>query len=86
MGEKEQFIKDNFKTPVVDGEPIKGKVFVTFVVEKDGSISNIVILRDVGHGTGEEAIRILQNMPRWNPAKKDGKIVRSLYPMPITIP
>lgn len=83
---KEQLIKDNFKTPIVNGKKIFGKIYVTFVIEKDGNISNINILRDVGHGTGEEAIRILQNMPRWNPAKKDGKIVRSLYPMPITIP
>ena len=83
---KEQFIKDNFRTPIVDDEKIVGKIYVTFVIEKDGTISNINILRDVGHGTGEEAKRVLQNMPRWNPAKIAGKSVRCLYAMPMVIP
>ena len=83
---KEQFIKDNFRTPIVNGEKIYGKIYVTFVIEKDGTISNINILRDVGHGTGDEAKRILENMPKWNPAKIGEKIVRTLYAMPITIP
>lgn len=83
---KEQFIKDNFRTPIVNGEKIFGKIYVTFVIEKDGTISNINILRDVGHGTGDEAKRVLENMPRWNPAKIGEKIVRCNYAMPITIP
>jgi len=83
---KEQFIKDNFRTPVVNGEKIEGKIYVDFIVEKDGLISNISILRDVGHGTGQEAKRVLQNMPRWNPAKKDGEIVRCRYTMPMILP
>ncbi|MBA0882120.1 energy transducer TonB [Flavobacterium undicola] len=83
---KEQFIKDNFRTPVVNGEKIEGKVYVSFVIEKDGSISNIGIIRDVGHGTKEEAIRVLQNMPRWNPAKKDGITVRCSFTMPMILP
>lgn len=83
---KEQFIKDNFRTPIVNGEKIFGKIYVTFVIEKDGTISNINILRDVGHGTGDEAKRVLENMPRWNPAKIGDKIVRTMYAMPITIP
>lgn len=83
---KEQFIKDNFKTPIVNGEKIEGKVYVSFVVEKDGLFSNISIIRDVGHGTGVEAKRVLKNMPRWNPAKKDGEIVRCMYAMPMILP
>jgi len=83
---KEQFIKDNFRTPLVNGEKIEGKVYVDFIVEKDGTITNIHILRDVGHDTGKEAIRLLQNMPRWNPAKKDGIIIRCRYTMPMIIP
>lgn len=83
---KEKFIKDHFRTPIVNGEKIEGKVYVDFTVEKDGTISNIYIIRDLGHGTGEEAKRVLQNMPRWNPAKKDGKIVRCRYAMPMIIP
>jgi len=83
---KEKFIKDNFKTLIVNGEKIEGKVYVSFIIEKDGLISNITILRDVGHGTGEEAKRVLKNMPRWNPAKIGEKIVRCMYTMPMIIP
>jgi protein TonB len=83
---KEKFIKENFRTPIVNGEKIDGKVYVDFTVEKDGTISNIYIIRDVGHGTGEEAKRVLQNMPRWNPAKKNGEIVRCRYAMPMLLP
>ncbi|MEO8253618.1 MAG: energy transducer TonB [Flavobacterium sp.] len=83
---KEQFIKDNFKTPIVNGEKIEGKIYVILTIEKDGTISNINIIRNVGNGTGEEAKRVLQNMPRWNSAKKNGKSVRCWFPMPITIP
>lgn len=83
---KEKNIKDNFRTPIVNGEKIEGKVYVSFVIEKDGLISNISILRDVGNGTGEEAKRVLQNMPRWSPAKIGGKIVRCMYTMPMIIP
>lgn len=83
---KEQFIKDNFRTPIVNGKKIFGRVYVIFVIEKKGTISNLKILRHVGHGTDKEAKRVIQNMPRWNPAKKAGKIVRCLYAMPIVIP
>ena len=83
---KEQFIKDNFRTPIVNGKKIFGRVYVIFVIEKNGTISNLKILRHVGHGTDKEAKRVLQNMPRWNPAKKGGKIVRSIYSMPMIIP
>ncbi len=83
---KEQFIKDNFRTPFVNGEKITGKVYVDFIVEKDGTITNISIIRDVGHETGEEAKRVLNNMPKWKPAKIGGKIVRCNLAMPMIIP
>ncbi len=83
---KEQFIKDNFRTPFVNGKKIEGKIYVNFIVEKDGTITNISIIRDVGHGTGEEAIRVLKNMPKWKPAKFGGKIVRCNLAMPMIIP
>ncbi len=62
---------------------ITGKVFVTFVVEKDGSITNPKILRDIGGGCGAEAIRVVKNMPRWNPGKQRGKPVRVQFNLPI---
>lgn len=60
-------------------EGFQGKVFVTFVVEKNGTLSNIKVIRDIGYGSGKEAIRILKNSPKWKPAKKDGKKVRCQY-------
>lgn len=64
-------------------EKITGKVFVTFVVEKDGSITTPKILRDIGGGCGAEAIRVVKNMPRWNPGKQRGKPVRVQFNLPI---
>ena len=64
-------------------ENITGKVYVTFAVEKDGSITNPKILRDIGGGCGAEAIRVVKNMPRWNPGKQRGKPVRVQFNLPI---
>ncbi|HEY6142255.1 MAG TPA: energy transducer TonB [Flavobacterium sp.] len=77
------FISKNYQMP--DEEGLNGKVFVTFVVEKDGSLTDIKVLRDIGYGTGKEAIRVLKATPRWNPAEQNGKKVRCTYSLPITI-
>lgn len=78
-----KFIGKNFQVPEEDG--LKGKVFVTFVVEKDGSLTDIKVVRDIGYGTGKEAIRVLKSCPRWNPGEQNGKKVRVLYSLPISI-
>ncbi len=78
-----KFIGKNFQVPEEEG--LKGKVFVTFVVEKDGSLTDIKVLRDIGYGTGKEAIRVLKSCPRWNPGEQNGKKVRVLYSLPISI-
>ena len=62
---------------------IQGKVFLTFCVEKDGSISNIKVLRDIGGGCGAEAVRVVKMMPKWTPGKQRGKAVRVQYNLPI---
>jgi hypothetical protein len=77
------YIGKNYKTPDVKG--LAGKVFVTFVVEKDGSITDVKVLRDIGYGTGEEAVRVLRNSPNWIPAEQNGKKVRVQYSLPINI-
>lgn len=64
-------------------EKIRGKVIASFVVEKDGSTTDIKILREVGFGTGNEALRVLKNMPKWLPAELNGKKVRCNYNIPI---
>lgn len=78
-----KFIGANYKTPKVQG--LAGRVYVTFIVEKDGSLADIKVLRDIGYGTGEEAIRVLQNSPKWTPGKYKGEPVRAMYSLPITI-
>lgn len=78
-----KFVGNNFQTPEEDG--LKGKVYVSFIVEKDGSLTDIKVLRDIGFGTGKEAIRVLNKCPKWTPAQKNGKPIRALYSLPITI-
>lgn len=78
-----EFIDKNFIKP--QGEVIKGKVYVTSVIEKDGTLSNIKVLRDIGYGTGKEAIRVLKMMPKWSPGEQNGKKVRCTYSFPISI-
>jgi len=78
-----KFVLSNYQTPEEEG--LKGKVYVTFVVEKDGSLTDIKVLRDIGYGTGKEAIRVLKKCPKWTPGEQNGKPVRVLYSLPITI-
>lgn len=62
---------------------IEGTVFVTFVIEKDGIVSNIEIIRGIGGGCDEEAVRVMKLMPKWTPGKQNGKEVRVQYNMPL---
>ena len=78
-----KFIGQNFKVP--DEEDLRGKIFVSFVVEKDGSLGDIKVIRDIGYGTGNEAMRVLKICPKWKPGELNGKKVRVLYSMPINI-
>lgn len=77
------YIAKNYRTPEEEG--LKGKVYVTFVVEKDGSLTDIKVLRDIGYGTGKEAIRVLKATPKWNPGEQNGKKVRCTFSLPISI-
>ena len=77
------FVGKNYRVP--EGEDLKGKVFVQFVVERDGSLTDIKVLRDLGYGTGKEAIRVLQKSPKWKPGIQNGRPVRVLYSLPISI-
>ncbi len=78
-----KFVSNNYQTPEEEG--LKGKVFVSFTVEKDGSLTDIKVLRDIGFGTGAEAIRVLKKCPKWTPAEQNGKKVRCSYQLPISI-
>lgn len=78
-----EYIAKNYRTPDVPG--LNGQLMVSFVVEKDGSITDIKVLKDIGYGTGEEAIRLLKNCPKWTPAEQKGKKVRCTFMLPLRI-
>jgi protein TonB len=79
-----EYLSQNIKYPEEAKElGIQGKVFVTFVVEKDGSITNVKVLRGIGGGCDEEAIRVVQNMPKWSPGKQRGQAVRVQFNLPV---
>lgn len=79
-----QFLAANLKWPCKDCDCF-GKVFVTFVIEKDGSISNAKVLRDPCHnyGFGQEALRVVSLMPKWKPGRQRGNPERVQYNLPI---
>lgn len=62
---------------------LPGTVYVQFVVEKDGSISDVKVLRGIGGGCDEEAVRVVKSMPKWKPGKQRGQPVRVYYTLPI---
>lgn len=79
-----QFLRDNIKYPQMARESgIQGTVYVTFVVEPDGRVTNVRVLRGIGGGCDEEAVRVVKAMPRWIPGKQRGKPVRVQFNMPI---
>ena len=61
----------------------QGRVIVSFIVEKDGKLNDIKVLRDIGEGCGPEAVRVLAESPAWNPGMQNGKPVRVAYTMPV---
>lgn len=79
------YIARNIKYPeTAKKEKIEGRVFVTFVIEKDGQVSSAKILRDIGGGCGEEAIRVVKNMPKWKPGTQRGNPVRFQFNLPVS--
>ena len=79
-----EFIQKNIKYPMMARESdIPGRVFVTFVVEPDGTITNVTVMRGIGGGCDEEALRVVQSMPNWKPGKQRGSAVRCSFTVPI---
>ena len=78
-----KFISENVKYPQeAKDKNISGRVFVNFVVEKDGSVDEVNVLRSIGGGCDEEAVRVVKSMPKWTPGKQKGKPVRVSYIIP----
>jgi periplasmic protein TonB len=79
-----QFLSNNMKYPAVARENnIEGTVFVGFVVGKDGTIRDVKVKRGIAGGCNEEAIRVVELMPKWNPGKQNGRPVSVAYTIPI---
>lgn len=79
-----KFLGENIKYPAAAQRAnVSGRVFVKFVVEKDGSIGAVEVLKGIGFGCDEEAIRVIKSMPKWNPGRQNGKNVRVFYNMPV---
>jgi antitoxin component YwqK of YwqJK toxin-antitoxin module len=83
MDDFNRHIARTFNMPKVEG--LKGKIYVTFVVETDGSIADVKVLRDLGYGTGDEAIRAITSYKGWTPGEQRGIKVRCKFSLPITV-
>ncbi|WP_440422272.1 energy transducer TonB [Prevotella merdae] len=79
------YLRDNIHYPTVAAENgVQGRVVVGFVVERDGSITDVNILRSVDPSLDREAMRVVKSMPRWTPGKQNGSAVRVKYQVPVT--
>jgi protein TonB len=79
-----EYIAKNYHVP--DNPELKsGRIFVSFVIEKDGSTTDVKLIRDIGFGAGEEAVRVVKESPKWMPGQQNGKLVRVVYSLPISI-
>ena len=84
MGECLKFLMKNAKYPTISQENgVQGKVSVKFVIEKDGSIADPVVVRGVDPYLDKEALRVVKSMPKWKPGKQRGKPVRVSYTVPV---
>lgn len=80
------WIGNNYRYPdAASSAGVKGAVEVSFVVERDGSLTDIKVVRDLGYGTGQEAVRLLQRAAKWKPGVQNGRPVRVAYTLPIRL-
>ena len=80
-----EYLSKNIKYPVVAEENgIQGRVIVSFVVERDGSITDVRVVKSVDPSLDKEAQRVVKSMPRWIPGKQNGSAVRVKYTVPVT--
>lgn len=85
MGALNQWLASNIKYPVMAAENgIEGRVVVQFVVERDGSVSGVHVVRGVDPSLDKEATRVVSQMPKWIPGKQNGSAVRVKYTVPVT--
>jgi hypothetical protein len=78
-----KYIGENFRVP--DVEEFSGILKVSFIIEANGKLTNIKVLNDLGHGSAEEAIRLLNACPKWKAGTQGGKPIRVSHTIPITL-
>ncbi len=79
-----KWIADNLKYPEeCKAKGIQGRVHLTFVIEKDGSVTNVKALRSPDDRLSQEAVRMVSAMPKWNPARRGEKVIKSLFRLPL---
>lgn len=79
-----KFLSESIRYPVVDVEQgVEGRVICTFIVEKDGSITDINVVRGLSPSIDKEAVRVISGMPKWNPGFQNGQSVRVKFTLPI---
>ena len=79
-----QFLSKNIKYPTIAQENgVQGRVICQFVVNRDGSIVDVKVIRGVDAYLDKEAVRVIQSMPKWKPGKQRGKAVRVRYTLPV---
>lgn len=85
MAEMYRFLSKNINYPsAAQRSNIEGRVFISFVVEKDGSITGVEVLKGLGFGCDEEATRVVKMMPKWNAGKQNGNPVRVKFTIPVS--
>ena len=78
------YLKSNLKYPdQARNEGVQGVVLLTCIVEKDGSFTDVKVVRRIGNGCDEEACRLIKNSAKWNPARQNGEAVRVYYTIPV---
>ncbi|MFD2163179.1 energy transducer TonB [Paradesertivirga mongoliensis] len=81
-----QYIGQSYKYPAAAVKArVSGRIHIQFVIEKDGSVTDVKVLKDLGYGTTEEAVRVIKRSPRWKPGIQKGKKVRVLYTLPLNL-
>jgi len=84
LSEMYKFLADNIVYPATARElGIQGKVYIDFVIEKDGSVSNVKLVKGIGFGCDEEAMRVIWSMPKWKPAKQNFHTARMAMTIPV---
>lgn len=84
MGNYKEWLSSHLKYPSFAKDMgVQGTVYVEFVVDEEGNVSDAKLLRDIGHGCGEAALKAVRSMPKWKPGSKNGKKVKVYYTLPV---